>query len=292
MMLLGALAIIGVIVALFISAKKRSVDVVTLVPPEAEAEGPAVPKRLSSDKQAVRPMNASPAPVAPEPPAPKGVIAPDHATRRALAAENRAEAVKLYAAQTGLDLERARTTLDAIMSGSIPIESLVFNAAPRANIDDALQSALRAGNKIEAIKLYREKTGLGLKEAKDAIERMVNGAAPPPLPVRAAPVNLDAAIQNAVRAGKKIEAIKLYREKTGLGLKEAKDAIDALFSGAPLPQRSAPPSPSSGTLDAAIDAAIRADQLIQAIKLYREKTGLGLAEAKRAVEARRDQLRR
>ena len=27
---------------------------------------------------------------------------------------------------------------------------------------------------------------------------------------------------------KKIEAIKLYRERTGLGLKEAKDAIDAM----------------------------------------------------------------
>lgn len=32
----------------------------------------------------------------------------------------------------------------------------------------------------------------------------------------------------AVDSGNKIEAIKLLREKTGLGLKEAKDAIDAL----------------------------------------------------------------
>lgn len=29
---------------------------------------------------------------------------------------------------------------------------------------------LRQGQKIEAIKLYRERTGLGLKEAKDAVE--------------------------------------------------------------------------------------------------------------------------
>jgi hypothetical protein len=33
-------------------------------------------------------------------------------------------------------------------------------------------AALAAGNKIEAIKLLREASGLGLKEAKDAVERM------------------------------------------------------------------------------------------------------------------------
>jgi ribosomal protein L7/L12 len=31
---------------------------------------------------------------------------------------------------------------------------------------------LRKGNKIEAIKVYREATGLGLKEAKDAVEAL------------------------------------------------------------------------------------------------------------------------
>jgi ribosomal protein L7/L12 len=37
-------------------------------------------------------------------------------------------------------------------------------------------------------------------------------------------------IEDLVRAGRKIEAIKLLRVETGLGLKEAKDQIDALFS--------------------------------------------------------------
>lgn len=35
---------------------------------------------------------------------------------------------------------------------------------------DAIADALRAGNKIEAIKIYREATGFGLKEAKDEVE--------------------------------------------------------------------------------------------------------------------------
>ncbi len=43
------------------------------------------------------------------------------------------------------------------------------------NSDPALapqiQQALRNGNKIEAVKLYREMTGVGLAEAKKAIDR-------------------------------------------------------------------------------------------------------------------------
>ncbi len=36
-------------------------------------------------------------------------------------------------------------------------------------------------------------------------------------------------ITSALAAGRKIEAIKIYREATGKGLKEAKDFIDALI---------------------------------------------------------------
>ena len=35
-----------------------------------------------------------------------------------------------------------------------------------------VQEALRRGNKIEAIKIYRELTGAGLAEAKQAIDRL------------------------------------------------------------------------------------------------------------------------
>lgn len=35
-----------------------------------------------------------------------------------------------------------------------------------------LEQLLSAGRKIEAIKLVRERTGLGLKDAKDAVERL------------------------------------------------------------------------------------------------------------------------
>ena len=36
----------------------------------------------------------------------------------------------------------------------------------------AIEAAIFAGNKIEAMKLYREATGVGLAEAKEAVEAM------------------------------------------------------------------------------------------------------------------------
>ena len=44
---------------------------------------------------------------------------------------------------------------------------------PNSNpvLSPPVQDALRRGNKIEAIKIYRELTGVGLAEAKDVIEK-------------------------------------------------------------------------------------------------------------------------
>jgi hypothetical protein len=41
---------------------------------------------------------------------------------------------------------------------------------PYKNVPPAVADALRRGNKIEAIKRYREATAVGLKEAKDFVE--------------------------------------------------------------------------------------------------------------------------
>lgn len=43
---------------------------------------------------------------------------------------------------------------------------------PGADEDPRVIELLQAGQKIQAIKLYRELTGLGLKDAKDAVERL------------------------------------------------------------------------------------------------------------------------
>jgi ribosomal protein L7/L12 len=49
------------------------------------------------------------------------------------------------------------------------IEFLENNSDPISS--PMIQAALREGNKIAAIKVYREMTGVGLAEAKQAIDR-------------------------------------------------------------------------------------------------------------------------
>ncbi|KAB2844938.1 MAG: hypothetical protein F9K47_01900 [Burkholderiales bacterium] len=91
-----------------------------------------------------------------------------------------------------------------------------------------VQTAWDAGNKIEAIKLLREATGLGLAEAKSLLEAVPKvslagqGETDASLPVD---------VQAALARGNKIEAIRLLRQATGLGLKDAKDRIDAAEAG-------------------------------------------------------------
>jgi ribosomal protein L7/L12 len=91
-----------------------------------------------------------------------------------------------------------------------------------ANVLEAIQQ----GNTIEAIKRLRLATGLGLKEAKDVIDRHLAGS-PVQLKRETRPTSVPAAVTEALNRGNKIEAIRLMREATSLGLKEAKDAVEA-----------------------------------------------------------------
>jgi len=67
-----------------------------------------------------------------------------------------------------LDADRAPTWQQP--SEPAPSSSSGTSALPEVDVDVA--RILARGNKIEAIKLAREKYGLGLKEAKDYVERM------------------------------------------------------------------------------------------------------------------------
>jgi ribosomal protein L7/L12 len=111
-------------------------------------------------------------------------------------------------------------------------------------------------------------------------------------PTHLSPEEVQARLAERVASGDTINAIKLYRLLHGGNLKDAKDAVDAMKAGR-APVSSPGRQPLSG--EAAPDAilrAIRDDNLIQAIKLYRDHHGVGLKEAKDAVEAMRAELRR
>jgi hypothetical protein len=41
---------------------------------------------------------------------------------------------------------------------------------PNQGVDEKIMELMKSGQKIEAIKLYREQSGVGLKEAKDYVE--------------------------------------------------------------------------------------------------------------------------
>nr|WP_287454836.1 hypothetical protein [Rhodococcus sp. (in: high G+C Gram-positive bacteria)] len=89
---------------------------------------------------------------------------------------------------------------------------------------------------IHRLLVFRDRTGAGLLDAKNAIETMQRGAPfPPPSTI------LDAASSGPVRwddllprltalksEGKAIAAIKLLRDRTGLSLRDAKNAVDQL----------------------------------------------------------------
>lgn len=100
--------------------------------------------------------------------------------------------------------------------------------------DADILAVAREGNKIEAIKLYRERYDCGLAEAKEAVEAMLVGLTPQPPglvvppPAAVSSTALDLQIVGLLRDDQKIQAIKLYRERTGLGLKEAKEAVERI----------------------------------------------------------------
>jgi len=99
----------------------------------------------------------------------------------------------------------------------------------------AIRAALSRGDKIEAIKLCRDGTGSGLAEAKEIVERLEGATQVPPAdPTKVASEN-EAALAELSRllfAGRKIDAIKFYREKMkiGAGLAESKEQVDRLES--------------------------------------------------------------
>lgn len=86
-------------------------------------------------------------------------------------------------------------------------------------------AALQRGNFLEAIKLLRAAGGIDLKQAKSAIEQHVAGSKAPGAQAVHMVLEIPAVV-DALRKGNKIEAIRILREKSGLGLEEAKDVID------------------------------------------------------------------
>jgi ribosomal protein L7/L12 len=88
-----------------------------------------------------------------------------------------------------------------------------------------VRELIAAGKKLEAIKVWREATGAGLAEAKDAVERLERGDRPPAVQ-QPAPQDLPLDVVDLARKGKTIEAIQLLRDRHPMGLRDAKLLVD------------------------------------------------------------------
>ena len=136
------------------------------------------------------------------------------------------------------DLGQLNVKLDFLL------KQLGIEYPPSGGLPGELIDALQRGDKIKAIKYYRETTGVGLKEAKEfieavqlrpgigeEIEEQLNAKLDLLLKhagIEYAPYkNLPGRVVDALERGNKIEAIKHYREAAGVSLKEAKERIEA-----------------------------------------------------------------
>lgn len=91
------------------------------------------------------------------------------------------------------------------------------------DLPQRVESLIREGKKIEAIKLLREMHGLSLKEAKEIVDgkaQLRTG--------RDADLWISTEVEDLARQGKRIEAIRLLREQAGIGLKDARIEVDRI----------------------------------------------------------------
>lgn len=106
-----------------------------------------------------------------------------------------------------------------------------FGPPPRAVPDEAtvqrVTDLVEAGSTIEAIKVLRQSTGLGLVEAKERIDRWGTEGTHAPVDQtdRSA---LDDEIRAVAAEHGQIAAMKRLRERTGWGLADTKAYVDRL----------------------------------------------------------------
>ena len=94
------------------------------------------------------------------------------------------------------------------------------------SLEEQLRWLLDHDQKEDAIGLYRQQTGAGVRDANEAVDAFERGEPLPALP------EVDTVLEDEIlvllREGKKTEAVKAYRKQSGSNLKDALRAVDAL----------------------------------------------------------------
>jgi ribosomal protein L7/L12/DNA-directed RNA polymerase subunit RPC12/RpoP len=124
-----------------------------------------------------------------------------------------------------------------------PASHAAIPSSSQIDIDDRLKfirEMAMAGNKIVAIKAIRETFVISLKQAVAMVDAMQRGEMVDvsqlklltPTSLHSTKLDPDTVqrLMSLIQSGDKIAAIKLFREATGVGLKEAKNTIEGMAS--------------------------------------------------------------
>lgn len=112
----------------------------------------------------------------------------------------------------------------ALLMALTPSKPMVSNVSSPEEILEIAKT-----NKIQAIKECRAMYGFGLKDAKDVVEKMLRENSAEFLTSSDSEESDEKKIdeiKSLLKSGNKIEAIKQYRALYGVGLKDAKEAVE------------------------------------------------------------------
>jgi len=144
-----------------------------------------------------------------------------------------AVALLLIANYVAVRRQERRDTI-GLMSPPTAYQAAITDPAviETARTDPEIVRAYQRGSKIEAIKVLRQRTGLGLAEAKKVIDSVyadIDTNIPLQPVTLTADVTSDPELIGYMQQGRKIDAIRRYRQLTNVGLKEAKDAVEQIM---------------------------------------------------------------
>ena len=94
------------------------------------------------------------------------------------------------------------------------------------DVTQQVRLLLSQNQKLAAIKLYREQTGASLLDAKNAVEALEPNQ-PVEVPDGVSP-ELEMEVVQLLGQGRKLEAVKLYRNRTGIGLRDSRVVVEAV----------------------------------------------------------------
>lgn len=100
-------------------------------------------------------------------------------------------------------------------------------ASSERDIEAEIRQLLARGQKLEAVKRFREAADVSLMKAKRRVEEIERGRVPQ---YADEPLDdpLDDELLRLLRQGRKLQAVKLYRRRSGATLMQSKQAVEEL----------------------------------------------------------------